>query len=206
MFNSLKETGTREKILYAAISLFAKNGYSSTSIRNIAKEVGIKASSIYNHFPSKEAIMDSIIDLYKKQNFFDFLSYRPKWIEGQPPSLKDFMQNLFFSYNEDEQELALTVLKIICAEQFFSPSIRQELLFHFQHTYKFIKQELDLLIEKNLINPCDSVMLASALYSVIISFTFLATADTLNINSDYPQTNMFSSLGYIIEKSGIIKV
>lgn len=206
MFNSNEETGTREKILYEAISLFAKNGYSNTSIRNIAKAVGIKASSIYNHFPSKEAIMDSVIDLYKKQNLSDFVNHRPKWNKDIPPNIDEFMQHLFFSYNDNEKEIAMSILRIICAEQFFNTDIQKAVFLHFNSSYIFLKEELDFLMEKNLINPCDSVMLASALYSTIISFTFLATSGAMKIHDDYPQTDMFSSLRYIIETSDIIKV
>ncbi len=53
---------TTEKILDAAIDLIAKEGFDAVSIREIAKTVGIRESSIYNHFRSKDAILDTIID------------------------------------------------------------------------------------------------------------------------------------------------
>ena len=55
---------TREKIFNVSVDLFSRYGYDRVSIRQIAKEVGIKESSIYNHFKSKELIMDSILDYY----------------------------------------------------------------------------------------------------------------------------------------------
>ena len=53
---------TREKIIYEALSLFSVNGYDAVSIRRIASAVGIKESSIYNHFKNKQDILNKIID------------------------------------------------------------------------------------------------------------------------------------------------
>lgn len=41
---------TKELILKKALDMFAKSGYDSVSIRDIAKAVNIKESSIYYHF------------------------------------------------------------------------------------------------------------------------------------------------------------
>ena len=54
----------KEKIFDVSIDLFSKHGYDGVSIRQIAKEVGIKESSIYNHYKSKESILDEILDYY----------------------------------------------------------------------------------------------------------------------------------------------
>lgn len=53
---------TREKIIYEALSLFSIKGYDAVTIREIASAVGIKESSIYNHFKSKQDILNKIID------------------------------------------------------------------------------------------------------------------------------------------------
>ena len=54
----------KEKIFNESISLFSEFGYDRVSIRQIAKKVGIKESSIYNHYKSKESILDEILDYY----------------------------------------------------------------------------------------------------------------------------------------------
>ncbi len=53
---------TKEKIIAAALSLFAKSGYEGTSLTEIAKMVGIQKPSIYNHFKSKEEIFLTIFE------------------------------------------------------------------------------------------------------------------------------------------------
>ncbi len=52
---------TRRDILNAALDLFAKNGYSGTSIRDLAAAVGVRESALYHHFPGgKRAILDGV--------------------------------------------------------------------------------------------------------------------------------------------------
>lgn len=54
------EQDTKEKILSAALDLFCVDGYSTVSVRDIGKAVGIKESSIYYHFKNKEDILYSL--------------------------------------------------------------------------------------------------------------------------------------------------
>ena len=53
---------TKEKILDAALTLFAENGYDGTSVEQIANNVGIKAPSLYKHYKGKEDILNALID------------------------------------------------------------------------------------------------------------------------------------------------
>ena len=55
---------TKERILDTAIDLFAQNGFNGTSVRDIARGVGIKESSIYNHFTGKDGILATILEGY----------------------------------------------------------------------------------------------------------------------------------------------
>jgi AcrR family transcriptional regulator len=52
---------TRNAILAAAYELFLSQGYSATSMRQIADQAGIVAGSIYNHFASKDEIFQALI-------------------------------------------------------------------------------------------------------------------------------------------------
>jgi AcrR family transcriptional regulator len=51
------ETGTDGRILEAATALFYEKGYHATTMREVAAAVGIKAGSLYNHFPGKEDLL-----------------------------------------------------------------------------------------------------------------------------------------------------
>lgn len=58
----MNQEDTKKKILYKALELFSENGYDSVSVGEIARAVGIKAPSLYNHYPSKQAIFDAIVE------------------------------------------------------------------------------------------------------------------------------------------------
>jgi TetR/AcrR family transcriptional regulator, cholesterol catabolism regulator len=53
---SAPRSDTRERLIEAAIELFGNNGFGSTSLRDLASDVGLKAPAIYNHFKSKEEL------------------------------------------------------------------------------------------------------------------------------------------------------
>jgi AcrR family transcriptional regulator len=52
----------RELILDAAEALFAERGFAGVSVRDIAGEVGVTAASLYNHFPSKDALYVAVLE------------------------------------------------------------------------------------------------------------------------------------------------
>lgn len=58
----MKQEDTKQKISDKALELFSLKGYDSVSVGDIAAAVGIKAPSLYNHFPSKRAIFDAIVE------------------------------------------------------------------------------------------------------------------------------------------------
>jgi len=58
----MKQEDTKQRILEKALELFSSHGYDSVSVGEIAKAVGIKAPSLYNHFASKQAIFDAIVE------------------------------------------------------------------------------------------------------------------------------------------------
>ena len=53
---------TRREILDAALDLFAEGGFFGTSTRQIARAVGVRESALYHHFPSKDAILEEILE------------------------------------------------------------------------------------------------------------------------------------------------
>ncbi|GAA1977162.1 TetR/AcrR family transcriptional regulator [Amycolatopsis minnesotensis] len=56
-------TGTESRILLESLRLFAHHGYPATSVRAIAAAVGVKAPSLYEHFPTKEHILARIVHI-----------------------------------------------------------------------------------------------------------------------------------------------
>ena len=55
-------TRTRDDILRAARRLFARRGYSGTSIRSIAREAGVDPALVHHYFHSKEEVFAAAVD------------------------------------------------------------------------------------------------------------------------------------------------
>jgi AcrR family transcriptional regulator len=55
-------TDTPEKILQVARRLFVQQGYTATSMRQVAEETGIGKATIYHHFPDKQAIIMALLE------------------------------------------------------------------------------------------------------------------------------------------------
>jgi hypothetical protein len=57
----------KEKIITISIDEFLKNGFMTTSMRDIAEAVGISTGNLYTYFPSKEHIFYAIIEDVKRE-------------------------------------------------------------------------------------------------------------------------------------------
>ena len=52
---------TREAILDASRQLFLRQGFHATGMREVARETGISLGAVYNHFVSKEEILQELL-------------------------------------------------------------------------------------------------------------------------------------------------
>ncbi len=57
---ALTKDETRQAILLAAQQLFARFGPIKTSVADIARELGMSSTNIYNFYPSREAILEAV--------------------------------------------------------------------------------------------------------------------------------------------------
>ncbi|MGY6121589.1 TetR/AcrR family transcriptional regulator (plasmid) [Paraburkholderia strydomiana] len=60
-------SNSRENILAAATKVAGAHGYGGLNFRDIAAEVGIKAASIYHHFPTKAELGAEVAKRYAEQ-------------------------------------------------------------------------------------------------------------------------------------------
>jgi AcrR family transcriptional regulator len=53
---------TRLAVLDAAVERFGRDGYRSTSVADVAREVGISGPAVYAYFPTKQALFVAAVD------------------------------------------------------------------------------------------------------------------------------------------------
>ena len=121
---------TKQKILECAADLFAKKGFTETSVRELAAAVGMKEASLYNHFPSKNAILEHILEEYSKLT-------RPAFGPDQLMALKDnpsvdgIISCMQLVFEEGREEYHLKQLYVILQEQHRNPMVGKFLSEHF---------------------------------------------------------------------------
>ena len=116
---------TKERIFNVSLDLFSKKGYDSVSLREIAEEVGIQKSSIYSHYPSKEAILMDIFNQFTKS--FEIDDEEIQLTENNPllenPELfyhkgSEAIKNMLF------EETNLKIWKLILIQMHHNEKIR----------------------------------------------------------------------------------
>ena len=60
---------TKERILEAALELFAQSGYSGTSMNDIAKQMRITKGALYKHYTGKQEILDRIVERMNQMDY-----------------------------------------------------------------------------------------------------------------------------------------
>ncbi len=156
------KTQTKDKIFDTALDLFSKNGYDSVSVRTIASEVGIKESSIYNHYSSKKDILMSILNYFEeyfKGNPLDDENIR-KLLEENPEEFyhqgsEMFKQQIF-------EEKILKIMKLIFVQMYQIDEVKEFFLREILGgSTDFWSDVFEILIQKNVIgSDCNPNKLA----------------------------------------------
>jgi AcrR family transcriptional regulator len=153
---------TKEKIFYTSLDLFSQKGFSGVSIREITREVGIKESSLYNHFRNKDEILESILSYFRE----DFSKTLPP-IDLLDEILKNSTVESFLKaghrnfkkYMEDEN--GQKMWRLLQVEQFRAPLAREIILKDlFETTIEFLETVFTKLISLKKIRPLDPKLLA----------------------------------------------
>lgn len=123
----MQKRNTKEIIILEALKIFAAKGYDGTSVRDIAGAVGIKESSLYKHFRSKQDIFDNI--LISMNNRYNELSQSANLPADETAAsfyktisedtLLQMSEQLFLYYLNDE--FASTFRKMLTVEQYKKP-------------------------------------------------------------------------------------
>jgi AcrR family transcriptional regulator len=99
------------------VFLFSDYGYNQVTLKDIAKECGIRAASIYNHYESKAEILREIYALFDnvRSKVEPSLSELLKEAETADPI--SVIQKAFFYYDPDYQAIMDRIVLIAACEQ-----------------------------------------------------------------------------------------
>lgn len=164
---------TKERIFDTSLELFSKKGYEAVSVREIAREVGIRESSIYNHYKSKESILDEIIDYFKSKlaNSGPREEDTEALIQEGPEVFFEVSSKIYIDQvNTPKME---KIWRLVSIETFHNDKIKKffkkELL---EQPINIWEQIFDEMIERKLIKPVNSRTLAYEYFSFTIYLFF----------------------------------
>lgn len=115
---------TKDRILEAALEIFARDGYAGTNIKEIAEAVGIVKSALYRHFESKEeiwiAVQNMMVDYYNEH----FGS--PEKLPLSPKNTDELWKMTFRMINFTLHDRKVVMMRrILLTEQFRDERIRK---------------------------------------------------------------------------------
>lgn len=117
---------TKDKILYTALSLFARDGYEAVSVSDIAGALGLTKSALYKHYKNKRDIFDCIVAEMERFHYEAVMPCEPPegLLDAAPEkngmaeagrlSMYAFAQFVFWT----ENEFAASFRKLLSIERF----------------------------------------------------------------------------------------
>ena len=203
-----KNMTTKERILAVSIDLFAGNGFKDVSMREIAAHVGIKASSLYKHYESKEAILDHIFGMFKEKMAQTFISS-----EELSENINIITPERFLRESFDKFKLvmwnpeAVKIAKIITRGQQRNQSVRhffiQELI---EKPNKVLQHAFNRMVQNKLIESIDTRVLAEEYNAYVVCLYFEQNFLSEGINLDEIDRKMIQHndfyVRHILSKKG----
>ncbi len=96
----------KENIISSALHLFAKNGFTETSIDKIAKHAKVSKGLTYSHFENKDDLLRVVIET-------TITEMTEKMMQIEINSIASLLQNLKKSLIENEKIIRLTLLLLV---------------------------------------------------------------------------------------------
>jgi AcrR family transcriptional regulator len=111
-----------DEVLDAALELFTKQGFATTTVDEIASKAGISKGAVYNYFPSKKAILEGLVRR-AVEPVIEKASEVMGSSDGDPrPLIRQIMQ-MFLSVLSDPNAFSVPILVI--REAVNAPDIAQ---------------------------------------------------------------------------------
>jgi len=160
--------GTKKRLFENSVKLFKQHGYENVSINDIASSVGIRQSAVYNHFKSKQELLNIIYDFFVHHNISNRPTYDDLEVILQDGNPYDIITKGFiYSYEESILDIMSDIIIIITQRVSMDP--RASELFQtmlLEEGTSFIEKGLNRAVELGKLAPFDTHSLAVLINSV----------------------------------------
>lgn len=163
---------TADRILRASAELFAANGFDGVSLTQIAEASGMGESSLYNHFPGKNAILEALFERFRGSAPL----FRPsrEEIDRLLPHMtpEEIMKHILLYFGSHGDVLIERIAMVITNEKFKNPlaaAIYYECIVREPSAY--YETLFQKMIARGMIRPIDARMFAEQYNYVSIALT-----------------------------------
>ena len=174
---------TKEKILEVASNLFSQYGYKSTSVRQIAAEVGIRESALYNHFRNKEEIFLTIAEgIFSTPLKISQEEMQQEALRGKAFLNRFATQYKLITFDKRSEKM----FRLLLLELFSNKAIRERFIKEFHDkNIKLLSEAFFIMMQNDLIRSNDPMLLAYEFLSTLFYVRFQVTLlrfDALSTN------------------------
>ena len=153
---------TKDRVRQVAQKLFRERGYAAVGMRELAKEVGIQAPSLYNHYKSKDDLLREICFDMAKQ-FFEAFDKAVTTEEKFPRKLKAVIK----------AHIGVIASNLEASEVFFNewmfleqPHLGKFKKMRFEYEMKF-REVIDKGVKRGDFKKMNSKLIAFAIFSAL---------------------------------------
>jgi TetR/AcrR family transcriptional regulator of autoinduction and epiphytic fitness len=158
----------RQAIVQAAIDEFRTHGFGSTSMDRVAATAGVSKRTVYNHFPSKEALFAEIlIQLWDSSASQVDLAYDP-----QRPLREQLLELLWQKMRMLCDASFVDLARVAIAETIHSPERAQEMVARLGDREEGVTVWLRAAAADGKLKLPDPVFAAHQLQGLVKSFAF----------------------------------
>lgn len=158
----------RLAILEAAIAEFRAHGFEGTSMDRVAASAGVSKRTVYNHFPSKDALFDEILrDLWQRSSEAVSLPYR-----ADQPLRDQLLQLLQQKLRLLEDAAFIDLSRVAIAEAIHSPERARDMLARLGTKEEGVTAWLRTALADGRLKPVDPEFASQQLQALVKGFAF----------------------------------
>lgn len=164
----------------SALTQFAKQGYHSASVSDIAREAGISKGLIYNYYDSKEALLKGLVMRLVK----DGDQFQQVMLGNNPDEAIRNLFHLLKKYLVSNKELYRLTISLSMQEELGKFDFLKKIMG--EKVQGFLQAFENLLAQKGFQNPKQEAMLLRALFDgICLQYVLMGNSYPLSELVDY---------------------
>ena len=158
----------RQAILRSAIEEFRAHGFDATSMDRVAASAGVSKRTVYNHFPSKDALFAEILlQLWQSSSAQVDVAYSPR--RPLHEQLRELLQQKMRMLDDAN---FIDLARVAIAEVIHSPQRAQEMVARLGDREEGLTVWLRAAVADGRLKPVDPQFAAQQLHGLVKSFAF----------------------------------